>query len=55
MLVGCYDDTCEPSLSHIKIDFEKGKVDLMAVHRFLSARCLPTSELPGLSEHHQTK
>ena len=52
MLVGCYDEDCDPSPAYIKIDFEKNKVDLMAVHRYLSARCLPTSGLPGTAKFH---
>mmetsp|Transcript_44405 Transcript_44405/g.96504 ORF Transcript_44405/g.96504 Transcript_44405/m.96504 type:complete len:773 (+) Transcript_44405:115-2433(+) len=30
----------EPRMSYIEIDFEKDKVDLMAIHRYLSERCL---------------
>jgi len=33
-----------PRMSFIELDFQKDQVDLMAVHRYLSARCMPLAK-----------
>merc|ERR1712110_549158 len=37
------DDPPQPGMSYLEQDFQKDKVDLMAIHRYLSARCLHSS------------
>eukprot|EP00928_Gymnodinium_smaydae_P030606 TRINITY_DN22712_c0_g1_i2.p1 TRINITY_DN22712_c0_g1~~TRINITY_DN22712_c0_g1_i2.p1 ORF type:complete len:796 (-),score=102.69 TRINITY_DN22712_c0_g1_i2:189-2576(-) len=32
-----------PRMSYLEFDFQKDKVDLMAIHRYLSQRCLPSN------------
>jgi len=36
------DDPATPGMSYFEQDFRKDKVDLMAIHRYLSAKCLGT-------------
>jgi hypothetical protein len=35
-----------PGMAYLEFDFQKDKVDLMAIQRYLSARCLPLNGLP---------